>query len=122
MKHTFLLIICVLVGGIGWSVGGRLSPDAMGMAIGMLFGIMAGIPTVLILLAAQKNAGEREQERRPGRRLLTAEERRPPAVQTPQTVNNYNVQISSIRPYEGPWQPTLDEKEALEQKRQKYAG
>ena len=32
-------------------------------------------------------------------------------------VNNYNVQISSIRPYEGPWQPTLDEKEALEQKR-----
>ena len=91
MKHTFLLIICVLVGGIGWSVGGRLSPDALGMAIGMLFGIMAGIPTVLILLAAQKNAGEREQERRPGRRLLTAEERRPPAVQTPQTVNNYNV-------------------------------
>lgn len=34
----------------GWQVGGQLSPDALAMAIGVLFGVLAGIPAMLMLL------------------------------------------------------------------------
>lgn len=42
----------VLVGAIGWRVAGSLGSDALGMAVGVLFGILAGIPTALLMLAA----------------------------------------------------------------------
>lgn len=38
----------------GWQLGGMLSTDALGMALGVLFGIMAGIPMALIALAADR--------------------------------------------------------------------
>ena len=86
MKHFGLLIMCVFVGVVGWRIGGELSTDAMGMAIGMLFGVMAGIPTALILLASQRrddgHRGRHEQPRRP------RVEQQPPAP--PQVVNNYH--------------------------------
>ena len=47
MKHLIGLIILGFVSYMGFRIGGELSSDAFGMAIGMLFGIMAGIPTAL---------------------------------------------------------------------------
>ena len=82
MKHLVLLIVCVFVGFIGFRIGGELSPDAMGMAIGMLFGVMAGIPTALLVLASERRE---PSERRPFERPQSAPER--PQAQI--TVNNY---------------------------------
>lgn len=44
--------ICSLIfmAWFGWRVGDHLSPDALAMAIGLLFGVLAGIPAMLMLL------------------------------------------------------------------------
>jgi len=54
MKNFIGLILLVFVGVIGWRVGGSLSSDAVSMAVGVLFGIMAGIPTALLVLASDR--------------------------------------------------------------------
>ena len=82
MKHWGLLIMCAFVGIAGFRIGGELSPDAMGMAIGMLFGVMAGIPTALLVLASERRE---PSERRPFERPQSAPER--PQQQI--TVNNH---------------------------------
>ena len=74
--------MCAFVGIAGWRIGGELSPDAMGMAIGMLFGVMAGIPTALLVLASERRE---PSERRPFERPQSAPER--PQQQI--TVNNH---------------------------------
>jgi hypothetical protein len=40
-------------------VGSRLSPDAIGMAVGVLFGVVAGVPVALLVLLAQRR-GDRQ--------------------------------------------------------------
>lgn len=46
--------ICSLIfmAWFGWQVGGHLSSDALAMAIGVLFGVLAGIPAMLMILAS----------------------------------------------------------------------
>lgn len=53
-----LLKISILGGAclVGWWIGGRLSTDALAMALGCLFGVMAGIPIALIALVQSKRA------------------------------------------------------------------
>ena len=83
MKHFGLLIVCILVGAAGWRIGGGLSPDALGMAVGILFGVMAGIPTALLMLAAQRRPdGHSEREQRPQRPRVEP-------VAPPQIVQNH---------------------------------
>lgn len=52
MKRVMGLGTLVVVGAIGWKVAGSLGSDALGMAVGVLFGILAGIPTALLMLAS----------------------------------------------------------------------
>jgi hypothetical protein len=40
---------------LSWFFASILSPDAVGMAVGMLFGVLAGIPTALLVLAANRH-------------------------------------------------------------------
>jgi len=54
MKISVSFLGLILVGWAGWHVGGKLSPDALGMAVGMLFGILAGIPAALMVMASQQ--------------------------------------------------------------------
>jgi hypothetical protein len=42
----------VLVGVFAFVIGQRLSADAVGMALGVLFGVLAGIPAALLVLAS----------------------------------------------------------------------
>ena len=46
--------ILVIVGVATWQIGAKLSADAIGMGVGVLFGVLAGIPTALLLLANQR--------------------------------------------------------------------
>ncbi|MCB0132510.1 MAG: hypothetical protein KDD78_16730 [Caldilineaceae bacterium] len=58
MKKFVLLATLVFLGAVGWQIGSRLSSDAVGMGVGVLFGVMAGLPMALLVLAS----GRRRQE------------------------------------------------------------
>lgn len=42
----------IFVGVIAWRIGESLSSDALGMAVGILFGMSAGIPAALLVLVS----------------------------------------------------------------------
>ena len=48
MKRTIATGILVIVGVLAWQIGSKLSADAIGMGVGVLFGVMAGIPTATL--------------------------------------------------------------------------
>ncbi|MFN8495360.1 MAG: hypothetical protein U0350_47620 [Caldilineaceae bacterium] len=64
MKKLLGLILLVFIGVIAWRIGGSLSSDAVSMAVGVLFGIMAGIPTALLVLASDRRRNEQAEMRR----------------------------------------------------------
>lgn len=53
----------------GWSIGEKLSADAVGMAVGILFGVMASVPAALLVLVASRG--------RPSRHRMQEEEEYP---------------------------------------------
>lgn len=61
MKRFFGLALLVFIGVAVWQIGSKLSADALGMGVGVLFGVMAGIPAALLVLAS----GRRREQRDP---------------------------------------------------------
>ena len=68
MKNVMLLIVLVLFCVVGWRVASRLSPDAMGLATGVVFGVLAGLPTAVLVLASNRGRGHDEHAQRGQRR------------------------------------------------------
>ncbi|MCX6047507.1 MAG: hypothetical protein NT075_20580 [Chloroflexi bacterium] len=64
MKKFIGLLLLIFAGAVGWRVGGGLSSDAVSMAVGVLFGVLAGVPTALLLLAAERRRSSSEELRR----------------------------------------------------------
>lgn len=60
MKAYLGLALLVFVIVAGWRIGNSLDSDALGMAIGMFFGILAGIPTAILMLLSSRRQ-ERKQ-------------------------------------------------------------
>lgn len=60
MRQFFGLAVLVFVSIAAWRIAGQLSADAIGMAVGVLFGVLAGLPTALLVMASSRR---REQER-----------------------------------------------------------
>ncbi|MCC6169322.1 MAG: hypothetical protein IT329_19025 [Caldilineaceae bacterium] len=60
MKLFFGTAVLVFVAVAAWRVGGALSADALGMAVGVIFGVMAGLPAALLVMASGRR---RETER-----------------------------------------------------------
>lgn len=102
MKHFLLGVMVAAVVGLAWFMMSRLSSDALGMAVGLVFGVLAGIPSALLVLASSRRRerddddddnyraeaarySERTQYCQPPVIVLAA-----PREQQPQTVNNYN--------------------------------
>ena len=52
------LAVLMFVGVATWIIGSRLSADAIGMGVGIVFGVLAGIPTALLLLASQRRSND----------------------------------------------------------------
>jgi len=50
------------VGLCGWFIGERLDPQALTMLIGLLFGILAGIPAVAMVVSSHIHANRQYQE------------------------------------------------------------
>ena len=57
MKKIALLLVVDFVAAGGWSIGSRLSSDALGMGVGILLGVLAGLPTALLVIAAGQRGG-----------------------------------------------------------------
>lgn len=85
----------------------RLSSDALGMAMGVVFGMLAGIPSALLVLASSRRQ-ERDDDDDDYRRDAARYLERPsyyqppvivlaaPMAQEPQTVNNYHAPSVTI--------------------------
>lgn len=63
MKGWLGLALLVFVGTAGWRIGNMLSPDALSMAVGVLFGVLAGVPTALLVMAGGRRARLQEEVR-----------------------------------------------------------
>lgn len=61
MKKMIVLGSLVFIGMVGWRISEQLSADAIGMALGVLFGVFAGLPVALLVLASNRRR-EREDE------------------------------------------------------------
>jgi hypothetical protein len=64
MRRFIMLAILVMLGVFAWRLGESLSSDALGMAVGMVFGILAGIPAALLVLATSSRRRHEEEEAR----------------------------------------------------------
>lgn len=90
MKRLAMLCLLVVLGVVTWVVGTRISEDALAMAVGVCFGVMASIPTSLLIVAAARRERERDsgcEDRRPrdaARRL---------SVVNPETGEVVNVRV-----------------------------
>lgn len=86
MKRIILLAAVAGFTMLLWKLIENMSSDALGLAIGVVFGVLAGLPTALLVLAS-RNQADRAYERRndreerrdcyhPGNRLPSPDERR----------------------------------------------
>ena len=64
MRKFVMLAGLVMLGVFAWRLGESLSSDALGMAVGMVFGILAGIPAALLVLATSNRRRQEEEDAR----------------------------------------------------------
>ena len=62
MKKIVVLLLLAFVGAAGWSVGNQLSSDALGMSVGILLGVLAGLPVALLVIAAGRRSERYEPD------------------------------------------------------------
>jgi hypothetical protein len=62
MKQLALLTLLIVGGLLAWLFGSRLSADALGMAVGLVFGVLAGVPAALLVLAANRRRPVEDDE------------------------------------------------------------
>lgn len=60
MKRLIIVALLIFVGFAGWQAGGVLSSDAMGMAVGVVFGVLASLPAALLILVANRRSARQE--------------------------------------------------------------
>ena len=108
MKQLGLVAGAALVGLLAWFMLTHLSSDALGMAIGFVFGVLAGIPAALLVLAtsrrpARDDDDDEDDYREQARRYPEPYSYQPPVIvlaapmaQEPQTVNNYHAPSVTI--------------------------
>ena len=62
MKQLALVTALMIAGVLAWLFASRLSADALGMAVGLLFGVLAGVPTALLVLASSRRRQHEDDE------------------------------------------------------------
>jgi hypothetical protein len=63
MKLFFGTAVLVFVAVAAWRIGGSLSADALGMAVGVLFGVLAGLPAaLLVLISGRRREADRDEQ------------------------------------------------------------
>ncbi len=64
MRRFVMLALLVILGVMTWRLGSSLSSDALGMAVGVVFGVLAGVPAALLVLATNSRRREQEDDER----------------------------------------------------------
>jgi hypothetical protein len=72
MRQYIGLAALIFVGISAWRIAGQLSADALGMAVGVLFGVMAGVPMALMVMASGRRRAAEEEETTSRRRQQQA--------------------------------------------------
>lgn len=62
MRTAVVVTVVIVVGVFAWSIANRLSADAIGMALGLGFGVLASIPAALLVLVASRRRAPWEEE------------------------------------------------------------
>ena len=62
MKQIAVVLALLIAGVLAWLFASRLSADALGMAVGLLFGVLAGVPTALLVLASGRRRQHDDDE------------------------------------------------------------
>jgi hypothetical protein len=63
MKHFVTITVLVLGGVAAWRIGETLSSDAISMGLGIFFGMLAGVPAALMVMAASRRREYVDSER-----------------------------------------------------------
>lgn len=116
MKQIIVTGGLIFLGISAWLLGSKLSSDALGMAVGVTFGIIAGLPTALLVLLASRRDRRRwdddDDDYRPRDRRPQLPPAQPPVIvyvpqQLPaQTHNHAPVQHNYyVAPQPQEWQP-----------------
>ena len=61
MKQLTIVICVGLVALVGWRITENISSDALGLAIGVVFGVLAGLPTAVLVLASSNRERQRDE-------------------------------------------------------------
>ncbi len=106
MKKLIVLSLLVFVGVSAWSVGSRLSSDALSMGVGILFGVLAGLPTALLVLASNRRREEpMESNSRNGRSRQQQQAMLPPGYGYPPPQQQPPVIVLAGGPMQQPGYP-----------------
>lgn len=68
MRQIFVVGALVAGGVLAWRIGDSLSSDAISMGLGIFFGMLAGLPAALLVMAASRRRDYVEQGPSAGRR------------------------------------------------------
>lgn len=68
MRQFMGLAALIMVGVAAWRVTDGMSSDAISMAVGVLFGVIAGIPAALLVMASGRRQARDEESDDPRRR------------------------------------------------------
>jgi Zn-dependent protease with chaperone function len=63
MRHVTTLALLLVGGFVAWRIGESLSSDAISMGLGIFFGMLAGVPASLLVLAATRRREIYDDER-----------------------------------------------------------
>lgn len=58
MKRIVVIGVLVFLGVATWHIAESLSSDAIGMALGVIFGVLAGLPAALVTFAAGRRRAQ----------------------------------------------------------------
>ena len=67
IQKILILFVVIFLAFAGWNIGGRLSTDALGLALGVMFGVMVSIPIALIAVTGNRNRQPDRPAREPSR-------------------------------------------------------
>lgn len=71
MKRILAAALLAFVAVAAWRIGGRLSADAVSMAVGVLFGVAAGVPAALLMLASSRRREADREDLAPDDRRMS---------------------------------------------------
>ena len=61
MKWVLVVLAGAVLTAFAWRIAGILSADAIGMAIGLTFGVLAGVPAAAVVLLARRRDDEDDE-------------------------------------------------------------